>query len=647
MKTIKLQSLRPIYLGIFILCFVFYGNTLFNQYSIDDTLINNKYVDEGLKNIPTVLTNRLDLKLQENVKDKSPYRPLVTVSYILEISVLGKSPFCSHLINILLYVICCILVVKVLLILLGKRYFTLIILTTIIFLIHPIHTEVVNNLKSRDELLSFILVMLSFYFYLKSFIRKDRSMLYQILGFVAIFFSFFAKITSVYFIFIIPIAFFILKKISIKQLLIITTQLILAFISYIGWIKFMGIAKGKAGIKFSYYTAPLLYEKGLDVLIPNVFNTTYHYIYLLFYPHPLLCFYGYDTVHFIGFKHPIFWLTALVCLIALVVALLNIKKEKILAFGILGLAICLGIYSNLLLKAPGIIADRFMFSAVLFFGLILAFLIFKLFKIPIKNDTSNLQINYNYYSLILILFMIFLSSLKVIDRNQDWYNGRTILERDVKYGEDSFKLNFMMGNEYFKDVKKDPNPETIAKAEKYYLKANSIYDGVSSSWNNLAFLQFLKNDFQNAEKYFLEAIHRDSNRVTSWFNLAKAKEKLGKYNEAITCYDIVLKKDTVIKSFIKESLLNKSRLHNTVKNFSQQENTLKEAIDLFPEQIAFYDEMARLLFTQSKYNEAFSYWDKAIEKRIYNSQMIQNIIMACEAINKPDRAEYYRRFLIK
>ena len=62
----------------------------------------------------------------------------------------------GHLVNVLLYGVCCGLLFLILVRILPRRDAFLPLLTTLLFVAHPIHTEVVANIKSRDEILALL-----------------------------------------------------------------------------------------------------------------------------------------------------------------------------------------------------------------------------------------------------------------------------------------------------------------------------------------------------------------------------------------------------------------------------------------------------------------------------------------------------------
>src|SRR5204863_3106706 len=85
------------------------------------------------------------------------------VMFAVEYELAPLNPHLNHLVNVILYALTAFLLFITLSALLrGNLVVPLI--ATLLFTAHPVHTEVVANIKSRDEILSFLFTIGSFYF---------------------------------------------------------------------------------------------------------------------------------------------------------------------------------------------------------------------------------------------------------------------------------------------------------------------------------------------------------------------------------------------------------------------------------------------------------------------------------------------------
>ena len=180
------------YLGIFILCFVLYGNSLQNDYAMDDHYVirNNAKVAQGIKGIPNIFTSRFI----ENESQNFAYRPITLTTFAIEYELFGENPFASHLINLLLYIGTCLLLLRILTRMFAHEHWLLPLLVVGLFLLHPIHSEVVNNVKSRDELLSFLIALFALQAGLSY--SKSKKLGYLLLAGVLLTTSLLAKLSS-------------------------------------------------------------------------------------------------------------------------------------------------------------------------------------------------------------------------------------------------------------------------------------------------------------------------------------------------------------------------------------------------------------------------------------------------------------------
>lgn len=99
------------------------------------------------------------------------YRPLQTVSFMLDALVGGPKPFIYHLTNLLLHIVCGLCVFWLLLTLGYQRLLSL--LLALLFALHPMFVPMVAWVPTRGDLLLTIFVTVSFILFIKSF-RANR-----------------------------------------------------------------------------------------------------------------------------------------------------------------------------------------------------------------------------------------------------------------------------------------------------------------------------------------------------------------------------------------------------------------------------------------------------------------------------------------
>ncbi len=141
------------HLLIFLSAIAVYFNSIPNSYNLDDEIVtrNHRLTSKGISAIPQIFT-------EPYYKDASgysyEYRPMVLVSFAIEHSLLGENAHASHFINVLLYAWLCVLLFVVLKLLFKDYGSLLAFVATAFFVVHPAHTEVVDSIKNRDEILA-------------------------------------------------------------------------------------------------------------------------------------------------------------------------------------------------------------------------------------------------------------------------------------------------------------------------------------------------------------------------------------------------------------------------------------------------------------------------------------------------------------
>ena len=162
----------------------------FNFIGFDDTeILKQRYFIIGdLSKIKLAFTT--DAFLGTN---GSFYRPLQTVSFMLDALIGGPKPFIYHFTNLVLYIVGSLCVYWLLLTLGYQRLSSL--LLALLFALHPMFVPMVAWVPTRGDLLLTIFVIVSFVLFIKSF-RTNRPVLVVWHG-ITFFLAFLSKETAV------------------------------------------------------------------------------------------------------------------------------------------------------------------------------------------------------------------------------------------------------------------------------------------------------------------------------------------------------------------------------------------------------------------------------------------------------------------
>ncbi len=498
---------------------IFYGTSIYNEYALDDGIIihQNDYVIKGLKGIKEIMTKDAydSFYRRMNATDQlagGRYRPLSVISFAIEQEFIGKydngsystncwdlnkngvgdpeedlnedgvynevdcqvkGAFMRHFNNMWTYVLGCIFLYLVFRNHMFRDNQDMAFLSALIFLTHPLHTEAIANVKSRDEIFSLIFISLTFLYSFRFIDNKKMTTLFW-----AAFMFLLALLSKEYALVLlglVPLAFYQFNKIDFEikvlapptivflVIAVIMVALKLKKISYgimpfvymaIGAFAFVKTMKRKDlnTLMIWFYSAFLLYlgmRLNAVVLTPGVpdteiLNNPYllangeerfcskafvllKYLELLIWPHPLSSDYSYHSILYRHFKDWDFILAVLLNVALVIVGFKLVLKRHILGFGIAVYVAFLLMVGNVLMDIGATMGERLLFHSTIGFAIVLSWFILKGF-----DKLENINFNLRRISLFAILgVVVFLYGCKAWERNWDWKNDITLFIKDA------------------------------------------------------------------------------------------------------------------------------------------------------------------------------------------------------------------------
>lgn len=439
-------------LVLFLLVLGLNFNTLFNDYALDDIVVmtENKFVEQGIRGIPEIL--RTDYiaghSTESTILSGARYRPLALVSFALEHQFFGAQPAISHLINLLLYGLLIAVLFTFLKMYLPKDSSPyLAFFTCLLFVAHPVHTEVTANVKSRDEILTFLFITLSLTSCFRSIDRKNKLSLFAALFWFLL--ALLTKETAVTMLGILPLSLYFFRNEKIKSVLTTTLPFLLVFSGYMILRYFL--------VGFKHYpvadvtNSPYIYASATEAFATKMY-VLWKYILLLLFPYSLTTEYGYNQVPYIGIVSAPFVLSGLLVSGLLLFSLSAIRRRSIYSFCILFFFATLSVGSNFLFDLGTTMAERMLFLPSLGYCLALASLFLSI-QTPLRG-TSAVVI-----SAVLVLF-----SIKTIARNAEWKNNETLFLADIVTSPGSARMNLYACEQY---ILKANNTQNLDLKNKY------------------------------------------------------------------------------------------------------------------------------------------------------------------------------------
>jgi len=569
-----------------------YFNTFYNDYCLDDAMVitENKITQKGFAGIKEHLTNDFlfGFRSIKSEKNASFWRPIPLISFSVEIGVWGKNkPSYSHLVNVIIYS----LVVILLYLLLSKFIFKnkwLSFFSALLFTAHPLHSEVVANIKSRDELLCSFFILSSFF--LVGMYANNRRKINLFLSLFCFFMALLSKESAITFLVGLPLFLYFFFERKKKDLLKISAFFLGITILYIfirNAIVPFNLAE-EVNDEYVILNHPFLYADGAQAFFTKIY-VLIKYIKMLFIPYPLCFDYSYNQIPYVNASEPLVWISFLANGFLLVYAIINFRKKLILSFCILMYFITMFTISNLLFETAVIFAERFLFSPSIFFCIAVAYLLNRGYLFLNKEWRQKGLI----ISMILFIPVFVICSSIIVNRNLDWKNTDTLNLADILKAPNSARANDGVGNYYIdashvKNISLNQKDSLLHLAIKYYSKSIELYPGFDNSlvnigisynnignqekaeayWDELAkyapthpmvkeFHNFLSKDYlmkglaatknnklDSSEFYLLRAVKYadfdDSAFVKSWFNLGGTYYLERKYDPCLQALEKVL-----------------------------------------------------------------------------------------------------------
>ncbi len=431
---------------VFAIPLLLYINTLRNDYALDDSIVitENIYVQEGIRGLKDIFSNDSFtgfFKKKKDLVQGGRYRPFSVATFAMEKSVWNNNPAISHLINALIYSLLCLILFHTLhqvFVYLAKEDIAIPVafISTLIFAAHPVHTEVVANIKGRDELLAVLFGLLSLHLLLK-YIRFGKTQ-HVLLSGILLFAGLLSKENALAFLFV-PALLIVLKYHAKLKSRYAAGFLVLGMVSclylIIRWKVVGGFSTGRVN---ELLNNPFLNAQE-NQKIPTILYTLLLYLKLLVFPHPLT--YDYYPYHIAlqTWSNPLVIISLVLYLILLVLPFYYFRKKKSITFGIAFFLITLLPVSNLLVNIGTFMNERFLFLPSIGFAMVAGCLVYSFMENKAKKSSVKALTKLAFLA-ILLLF-----SAKTVVRNCDWKNNFTLFTHDVEISSGSAKGNCTAG----------------------------------------------------------------------------------------------------------------------------------------------------------------------------------------------------------
>lgn len=466
-----------------VLSIIFYGNTVSHGFSLDDDYI--------IRYLPVNRHSILHLfDVFKQRFDYVDYRPIPLLTFALEQYIFGGlKPSLSHGINVLLFFLICYSLFLYISQLPVPQSRWLAFFTVIAFLSHPAHANTVNNLKSRDTLLSCLFCVMAILYWVKSFRSENKFELkYVLVSLLCLLSALFCKLDSMLF-FVILLLSFVLFKRNQKTL----PGLLYIFMILAVSVLFRSILtdtfippEPEKALGVLFMENPIVEANSLTYKIGQSAMTLFWYLKFMLIPTGYYFYFGYDTIPLYKATHIVSILLLLLHILIITSAFTFIyrNKNKLIGFGILIFYISLAYCSNLVTPVAGIVADRYGFIASIGFSIITGWLLLKISpRLLASGGKPEIKVRpslSDYVKLLLPVTILCVLYLPYVwDRNAAWKNMDSLLEKDMSGLKNSYEANRIATATYLKQARITSNRDSAAilldKGLTTALQADKIY----------------------------------------------------------------------------------------------------------------------------------------------------------------------------
>lgn len=645
-RTIALSP-TVMYLIVFAFAFALYANTLNHEYVLDDAIAitENDFVKNGISGIPDILTFNSNTSMfgkSTNLNVYGRYRPLSYITFAVEYEFFGENPFINHLVNVLLYAATAIFLLVIILHLtkhlklpynIPVSFAALAIV--LIYIAHPVHTEVVANIKSRDEILAFLGMLATLWFTIKY--TETKRWIYLPVILLMFLLGLMSKENTLTFIVVVPLTIYFFSNHSLKKTIYPAVSMAIATIIFFAIRSAVtGVADEAATKRF---TSEILNNPFVGLSFTEKYLTIFtfmlEYLRLLIFPHPL-------TIDYYPYQIPIAkstdyqpYLSMLLYLSIAVLGILTFRRKQLISYAVWFFLLTFSVYSNLFVQLGIFVNERFLYVPLLGFAIFFVAILFQHLPEWLKNRKLSI------YIIGVALFVpLILYSAKTINRNKAWKSNYTLFKTDVETSANSAFSNFHYGAMLLSDAQKTENNKPkqdslFLMAIKYLSEAVEIHPKYKKALFMLgnAHCEYNQN-FDTALVYYRRLVAMNSYKEKIFGNLVAYLDK----------YKNNAKKIEIYNEFYP---INPDNFHinyglglayYTSGNYKAAQKHLEKAYSIDNQHADAINNLATVYYVLKKYEKSLEFFKLAVKLKPQNPQYYRNMALAYTVLGEKQKA---------
>ncbi len=514
--------------------------TIGYDYTLDDPFFtkDNPNVSKGLSAVKEFFTHAAYYGVFKN--HDASYRPLMLTSFAAEKDLFGFNPHTGHLINLLLFALEVVLLFQLLRRLFNSMSVYVPFFMTMLFALHPIHTEVIASIKSRDEIMGLLFSILTLTQTLKY--ADTGKMKHMLLTGLFFFCALMSKETPIALVLIAPMTLYFFREQPLSAIIRATVPYVAVAAVYMV-MRALFIESDGEKVVILVNNNALMAATNYGEKLATILFIQLKYLILLVLPHPLSYDYSYSQIPIISFANPKA-LAALAAIVAMFVyALRGFSKKNVFAYCILFYGMSVIITSNLLVDIGATMAERFIFTGSLGFCMAAVLLIAR----AMKADTKSISMATAKPFLGVMTVVCALYAGKTFARNEAWRDNLSLYLTGMETAPDSWRAQYLLGVEYTKMISTETD---LATKKELYTKAITCFNRSLQILPNNSDVYLLKGyaeefagNNDSAMVSYTNTITLDSSNTQAQVNLGGLLLRSGKLDDAIKLLSKVLARD--------------------------------------------------------------------------------------------------------
>lgn len=594
-STVNWREIAQFLLPAVLALLVYAVMTKDHGFVLDDGLVlqKHRHVQNGMSGISKIMSTNYASGYQDF--NDGLYRPLSLVTFAIEKDWFDLDPSTSHIIQSLLYALSILMLILWLRELFDPKS-TWPFWIAMLFALHPIHTEVAANLKSRDEIMAFLFFCAAAWCFTRWLTQRD--IVWLVCGVLSYLLATFSKESAITFLAIFPlIAWY--KSSSLKNGGIgMAAMLVPAIIFLLVRASVLGpLGDADSGVS-SLLQNPLIENDGFGNRLGTAASIQGLYLQKLFLPFQLSHDYSYNAIPVVGLSSlgGLFWLLVNAALIGL--GIWGAVKKRWWAFGILFYYVTVAVVANLVILIGAMAGERFLFSPALGWAIAV---VAAIRLIPMKARARSWVLA----GVCGILFWF------TVERIPDWETNYTLFSTDVERVPNSARAQYNAGTSMNDEALEQPREavELRNQAVVHLRKAIEIWPDYQDAYNNLGITLMNATRYEEAHEVFTDFIRLYPDYMKARYNMGSLCNQMKRYDEAELHFERFLEANPQNN----QVLYMLAEAEGYQNKFDEAMEHLRALIELEPNNDRGYVKLAMAHAITNNVTEAEKLLDQAIE----------------------------------